>query len=52
VGEPGLTPTTPAILNAITDVLIGDLSGVWIPEYKLPVLRNIFKRVLRKALNP
>ena len=46
----GKKPEDP-LIEAAADELIGDLTGVWIPDYKLPVLRNIFKRVLRKALN-
>ena len=46
----GKRPEEP-LLKEAAELLIGDLQGVWMPDYKLPVLKDVFKRVLRKALN-
>ena len=39
------------LVREAAETLIRDLNGVWIPEYKLPVLKNVFRRVLHRALN-
>jgi CO/xanthine dehydrogenase FAD-binding subunit len=46
----GKRPEEPLVREA-AEALIGDLSGVWIPDYKLPVLKDVFRRVLMRALN-
>ena len=46
----GKRPEEPLVREA-AETLIADLSGVWIPDYKLPVLKNLFVRVLARALN-
>ncbi len=43
-------PEEPLVEEA-AEALIGDLQGVWMPDYKLPVLKDVFKRVLQRALN-
>ncbi len=40
-----------SLLEEAADAFVDYLEGVWIPDYKLPVARNVFLRVLRKALN-
>jgi CO/xanthine dehydrogenase FAD-binding subunit len=40
-----------SLLEEAADAFVDYLEGVWIPEYKLPVARSVFLRVLRKALN-
>ena len=40
-----------AVVEEAADAFVDNLQGVWIPDYKLPVARSVFKRVLRKALN-
>jgi len=51
--EEALTGKRPdeALLESAAEAFVGYLQGVWIPEYKLPVARCVFKRVLKKALN-
>jgi CO/xanthine dehydrogenase FAD-binding subunit len=39
-----------SILAEAADVFAGNLEGVWIPDYKLPVARSLLKRVLKRAL--
>jgi len=46
----GKRPEEPLVREA-AEALIEDLSGVWIPDYKLPVLKHVFRRVLMRALN-
>ena len=46
----GKCPEEPLVKEA-AETLIADLSGVWNPDYKLPVLKNVFVRVLMRALN-
>lgn len=38
------------LIQETAEALAGALAGVWIPEYKMPVLRFVFKRNLRKLL--
>lgn len=40
-----------SLVEEAADAFVGDLAGVWIPDYKLPVARSVFKRVLKRALN-
>ena len=40
-----------SLVEEAADAFVGCLEGVWIPDYKLPVARGVFMRVLRKALN-
>ncbi len=40
-----------SLVEEAADAFVGCLEGVWIPDYKLPVARSVFMRVLRKALN-
>jgi CO/xanthine dehydrogenase FAD-binding subunit len=40
-----------SLVEKAADAFVGDLVGVWIPDYKVPVARSVFMRVLRKALN-
>ncbi len=46
----GKKPAEPLVKEA-AEALIGDLKGVWMPDYKLPVLKDVFARVLKRALN-
>jgi xanthine dehydrogenase FAD-binding subunit len=39
-----------SLIDRATEVLAGELVGVWIPEYKMPVLRSVFRRVLGSVL--
>ena len=39
-----------ALIDKAVDTLAAEVVGVWISEYKLPVLGKIFKRVLKRAL--
>lgn len=39
------------LVEEAADAFVDYLEGVWIPDYKLPVARSVFVRVLRKALN-
>jgi CO/xanthine dehydrogenase FAD-binding subunit len=39
-----------AIVVESAEALAADMVGVWIPEYKMPVLRYVFKRNLKKLL--
>ena len=45
----GKKPDEPLIEKA-AETLLGDLEGVWISDYKIPVFRNIFKRLLKQLL--
>ena len=38
------------LIDKATEILADEMVGVWIPEYKMPVLRNVFKRVLSSVL--
>jgi carbon-monoxide dehydrogenase medium subunit/xanthine dehydrogenase FAD-binding subunit len=38
------------LIDKATETLAAEMVGVWIPEYKMPVLRNVFKRVLSSVL--
>jgi carbon-monoxide dehydrogenase medium subunit/xanthine dehydrogenase FAD-binding subunit len=40
-----------SLVEEAADAFVDCLEGVWIPDYKLPVARSVFMRVLRKALN-
>ncbi len=40
-----------SLVEEAADAFVGDLAGVWTPDYKLPVARSVFKRVLKRALN-
>ena len=46
----GKKPDEPLIEKA-AETLLGDLDGVWISDYKIPVFRNIFKRLLKQLLH-
>lgn len=39
-----------SLMDKAAETLAGDLAGVWIPEYKMPVLRDVFKHVLGRVL--
>jgi CO/xanthine dehydrogenase FAD-binding subunit len=39
------------LVKEAAEALIADLHGVWVPDYKLPVLKSVFVRVLMRALN-
>lgn len=39
------------LIAKAAETLLGDLKGVWIPDYKIPVFRNIFKRLLGELLS-
>jgi carbon-monoxide dehydrogenase medium subunit/xanthine dehydrogenase FAD-binding subunit len=39
-----------SLIEEVANSLIDDLVGVWIPQYKLPVLKDIFRRNLKRAL--
>ena len=39
-----------SLVGEAADAFVDYLEGVWIPDYKLPVARSVFMRVLRKAL--
>jgi CO/xanthine dehydrogenase FAD-binding subunit len=39
-----------SLIDRATEVLAGELVGVWIPEYKMPVLRSVFRRVLERVV--
>jgi carbon-monoxide dehydrogenase medium subunit/xanthine dehydrogenase FAD-binding subunit len=39
-----------SLIERATEVLAGELVGVWIPEYKMPVLRSVFRQVLGRVL--
>lgn len=39
------------LVEEAADAFVDSLEGVWIPDYKLPVAKSVFMRVLRKALN-
>jgi CO/xanthine dehydrogenase FAD-binding subunit len=39
-----------SLIEEVANCFIGDLVGVWIPQYKLPVLKDVFRRNLRRAL--
>jgi len=38
-----------SLIDRATEVLAGELVGVWIPEYKMPVLRSVFRQVLERV---
>jgi CO/xanthine dehydrogenase FAD-binding subunit len=38
------------LIDKATEILADEMVGVWIPDYKMPVLRNVFKRVLSSVL--
>lgn len=38
------------VIEEAAEALAASLSGVWIPEYKMPVVRLVFKRNLKKIL--
>ena len=40
-----------SLMEEAADGFVDYLEGVWIPDYKLPVSRNVFMRVMKKALN-
>jgi CO/xanthine dehydrogenase FAD-binding subunit len=40
----------PSLMAKTAEALAGDLVGVWIPEYKMPVLIDVFKHVLEGVL--
>ncbi len=40
-----------SLVEEAADAFVDYLEGVWIPDYKLPVARSVFMRVLRKALD-
>lgn len=40
-----------SLITKAAETLLGDLKGVWIPDYKIPVFRNIFKRLLGELLS-
>ena len=39
-----------SLIGKASDAFVDYLEGVWIPDYKLPVARSVFMRVLKKAL--
>jgi len=39
-----------SLVREAADAFVDYLEGVWIPDYKLPVARSVFLRVLKKAL--
>ena len=39
-----------SLMDKAAETLAGDLVGVWIPEYKMPVLRSVFRHVLERML--
>jgi CO/xanthine dehydrogenase FAD-binding subunit len=39
-----------SLMDKAAETLAGDLVGVWIPEYKMPVLRSVFRHVLERVL--
>jgi len=39
-----------SLIDKAAETLAGDLVGVWIPEYKMPVLRSVFRHVLGRVL--
>ena len=39
-----------SLMGKAADAFVDYLEGVWIPDYKLPVARSVFMRVLKKAL--
>jgi carbon-monoxide dehydrogenase medium subunit/xanthine dehydrogenase FAD-binding subunit len=38
------------VIDEAAETLVGEMVGVWIPEYKMPVLKTIFKRVLKRLV--
>jgi CO/xanthine dehydrogenase FAD-binding subunit len=40
----------PSLIDKATETLAGDLVGVWIPEYKMPVLSSVFRHVLERVI--
>jgi carbon-monoxide dehydrogenase medium subunit/xanthine dehydrogenase FAD-binding subunit len=39
-----------SLVERAAEAFVGELDGVWIPEYKLPVAKSLFMRVVKRAL--
>jgi CO/xanthine dehydrogenase FAD-binding subunit len=39
------------LIQSASEVFVNELEGVWSPEYKIPVARNLFKRIITSLLS-